>query len=259
MRTGRLIHGVEGSFVGEVVAEVGDGRILAGFCEDLAYGAAFVASDAEFEARFKFEERDAFELSKRFKESAGALLNLPGSRGCVAAPMHDGGVWLVFIESAEGVLAEKGAECIEPLPRGGRCVLELAMAGRVETLGTVEAPNFNGLIEREHGCDFLSGAAGNDGDARAPVALNALELLADTCPGARLKAVDAEPGERAIVIEQEQRTMVRLLDLMEEAVDLCDGLGSDGVLPLRGSGFADWGGHEGCCHRSPRPVCVASR
>ena len=131
------VDGLEGSFVGEVVAEISDGCDLGGLCEDLADGAAFVAAGAHFKAGLKFEQGDAFKLGEVFEEGAGAPLNLPGARGRKAAPVQDGGVGLFLVEPAEGVAAEVRAEFIEPCAGGGRGILKLAMAVGMQAFSAV--------------------------------------------------------------------------------------------------------------------------
>jgi hypothetical protein len=63
--------------------------------------------------------------------------------------VHDDAVGLVFNEAAERVLAERGAEIVEGLAGGGRGLLKLAAAVGEEALGSVEAPDLEGWVERE--------------------------------------------------------------------------------------------------------------
>ena len=69
----------------------------------------------------------------------------------------------------------------------------------------MEAPDFEGRIEREQRSDFSGGAAGDDCDAGAALALEVRKQLADACKGAGLEAVNAKGGQGAVVVEEQKR------------------------------------------------------
>ncbi len=258
MRTRSRVNGLEGGFVRAVVAEIGDGGDIAGLCKDLPDGAAFITAGAEFEAGLKFEKRDAFEMSNLLKKGTGSHLNLPGASGRMTAPVQDSGVGLVLVESAEGVAAEVGADLIKAGTRGGRRTVQLATAIGKKVFSAVQAPDFDGLIKREHGCNFCGGPAGDDSEVCAAVSLDALELLTNASPGARLKAIDAEAGEGAIVVEEQQRAMLGVSQLLKEAIEFCGSLARDVLwgtphCVLSSRGMCEDRGHE------TRPACVAFR
>ena len=68
-----------------------------------------------------------------------------------------------------------------------------------------QAPDLKRRIEPKKRRDFMSGTAGDDCHARAALALNAGQGVADSGVWARGEAIDTKGRERAVVIEQQNR------------------------------------------------------
>lgn len=200
---------LKGSFVGDIVAEECNGGIRTLFIENGGCGAALVAAYAQLESCFEVEERKAGESCKRFKERTGAPLDALSGLVGLSAPVHDGAIGLVFKKATERVAAELLLELFEPGLGFGRSLLQLASSFGIEAFRSVETPCLERRVETKKRRDLMGGTARDDGHSGAALPLNTCECLADSGVGAGGEAIDPEGGERAVVIEQQNRTACR--------------------------------------------------
>lgn len=192
----------ESGLVREIVAKKSRRRVGTFFIKDGGSGSALVATDPQFKARFEVEQRKTIEFGKGFKEFSSPALDAFGHLAWLSAPVHNGAIGLVFKEAAQCVAAKTLLELFEPSlsVRGG--FLQFATAIGIEAFGSVETPDLKRRIEAKQGRNLMSRPPGDDSHARAALALNAGERVADSGIWARCEAIDAEGRERAVVVEQ---------------------------------------------------------
>jgi phospholipid/cholesterol/gamma-HCH transport system permease protein len=218
----------KGGFVREIVAEESNRRIGFLFGQNCGCGSAFVATDAEFDASFKFEQRKAFEVSEGFKKLSGAALDALGNFAGFAAPVHHDPVGFVFKEAAESVATQLLAKLFKVSLGGCGGVFELAAAIGIEALGTVKTPHLERRFEPEEWSDFAGGTAGDDGHAGLALTLNAGKRITNAGIGARSEAIDAKGSQCAVVVEQQDWTAgsgkpgEKAIELLLRGFFLCD-------------------------------------
>jgi len=202
------VNGAQGVFVGDVVAEEGNGIACAriverGFFEDGLDCVSLVAAGAEFETGFEFEQLQPIQFCKGFEESASLLLDVLCLFRRGGAPVHDCAIGLVFEESAKAVVVELLAQLVEPGAGLRRKLLELAATVWIEPLTTVQAPDFERLFEANQRRNFGCRPAANHDDAGASLLLNPLDPFPHAGPWEGAEAIEAKWGEGAIVVQEQ--------------------------------------------------------
>lgn len=195
-----LVEGSEGVFVGDVIAEEGDGGGAGGEAEGLERGALVGMVDEEFE--------DAFAVADAEVGGLGDLLDetIDGGEGEVVGdvPEVEGeGGGLSFEEEAEvfrGDGEDGSAEGFEDEGDVARGEAEVW----AEDFGAVAADEVGGIEGSEALAQVVEGAAGDDGDTSLRESRGEAEVVHDARGGAGEVGVGDDGGEGAVEIDGEE-------------------------------------------------------